>query len=51
MANRWRMFSVLIYKINDIRLRLTIPIIMIIGIVVLLPYAFTDTYCCTVPYH
>ena len=29
----------------------TIPRFMIIGIVVLLPYAFTDTYCCTVPYH
>ena len=30
---------------------LTIPIIMIIGIVAFLPYAFTDTYCCIVPYH
>ena len=26
-------------------------IIMIIGIVAFLPYAFTDTYCCIVPYH
>ena len=33
------------------KMQLTIPIIMIIGIVVRLPYAFTDTYCCIVPYH